>query len=487
MLDRLLTRTGRFAVRRRRAVLLLALTFAIVAGAVGGGVFARLGNAGFQDPSAPSSRALALLADRFGTGEPDIVLVVTARSGSVDDAAVAAAGADLTRRLQSQPDVVDVGSDRRSGAQGHCAARKATGRWWSLAPTVARTAAARSARPSSTSFQSDNGTAVTVGVGGLRRLRPVQLHHHARSGAGGVLRHPDHAGPARAGLRFPRRGKPSAARRRVVHRRGTALAVRHHAGHRRLHLRHQPGDRDRARTWDRLRPVRREPLPGGARQGATRTRPSSARCAPPDAPSCSPDSPSPWRCRRCWSSRSTSCVRSPTRASPSSPSRCVGAIMVLPATLSLLGRRVDSLMILRRSATPADEGLWARIARRGDADARCRSRRLCRRPARARAPVPAGGVGQPDDRSLPTSATVRQTGDCCAPTSRAARRPRSAWSAGHAGESDSHLRRDALRPSVGQPGRGQRRHLGRRQPLSPGRTAGSRPLHRHSRQRQPCF
>ena len=59
MLDRLLTRTGRFAVRRRRAVLLLALTFAIVAGAVGGGVFARLGNAGFQDPSAPSSRALA--------------------------------------------------------------------------------------------------------------------------------------------------------------------------------------------------------------------------------------------------------------------------------------------------------------------------------------------------------------------------------------------------------------------------------------------
>ena len=59
MLDRLLTRTGRFAVRRRRAVLLLALAFAIVAGAVGGGVFARLGNAGFQDPSAPSSQALA--------------------------------------------------------------------------------------------------------------------------------------------------------------------------------------------------------------------------------------------------------------------------------------------------------------------------------------------------------------------------------------------------------------------------------------------
>jgi RND superfamily putative drug exporter len=110
MLDRFLTRAGRLATRRRRAVLLLALAFAVVAGAIGGGVFPRLSSSGFSDPGSASSKAVTLLDQRFGTGEPDLVLVVTARSGNVDSADVAAAGKALTRRLQGADGVVDVAS-----------------------------------------------------------------------------------------------------------------------------------------------------------------------------------------------------------------------------------------------------------------------------------------------------------------------------------------------------------------------------------------
>src|SRR4051812_15137351 len=167
MLDRLLTRTGRLAVRHHRAVLLLAVAFAVVAGAVGGGVFSRLGNAGFEDPSAPSSRALTVLADRFGTGEPDVVLVVTAKHGSVDDAGVAAAGAELTRRLQSQPDVVDVAS---YWSLGHPAALRS--RAGDRALVVARTNGGEDRRGEIgqtviDDFQSSDDDAVSVQVGGL--------------------------------------------------------------------------------------------------------------------------------------------------------------------------------------------------------------------------------------------------------------------------------------------------------------------------------
>ena len=118
MLDRLLTRLGHLATRRRRAVLLLALAFAVVAGGIGGGVFPRLGSSGFTDPGSASAKAVTLLAQRFGTGEPDLVLVVTARSGNVDAAEVAVAGKALTKRLAAEADVVDVASYWSLGSLG---------------------------------------------------------------------------------------------------------------------------------------------------------------------------------------------------------------------------------------------------------------------------------------------------------------------------------------------------------------------------------
>jgi RND superfamily putative drug exporter len=95
----MLTRLGWFTVRRRRLVLSLTVLFMIAAAVLGGGAFGVLQTEGFDDPSAESTRAEALLDDRFDGGEPNLVLVVSAAGADVDDPAIADAGRDLTERL----------------------------------------------------------------------------------------------------------------------------------------------------------------------------------------------------------------------------------------------------------------------------------------------------------------------------------------------------------------------------------------------------
>jgi RND superfamily putative drug exporter len=103
-----LTRLASFSVVRRRLVLVLAVAFLAFAGAIGGGVAKELSGGGFDDPHAPSEQAARLLRDQFHTGEPNLALLITSRSGRVDDAAVAAAGQAVAARLAQQPDVTDV-------------------------------------------------------------------------------------------------------------------------------------------------------------------------------------------------------------------------------------------------------------------------------------------------------------------------------------------------------------------------------------------
>ncbi len=104
----MLTRFARLATTRTRAVLVAALLFVVVAGAVGGGVAKHLTSGGFEDPSTESARAEKALADRFHTGIPNVVLVVTARSSDVDSPAVADAGKALTAELAAKPHVTGV-------------------------------------------------------------------------------------------------------------------------------------------------------------------------------------------------------------------------------------------------------------------------------------------------------------------------------------------------------------------------------------------
>jgi RND superfamily putative drug exporter len=104
------TRLGWFAVRRRRAVLLGTVVFIIAAAVLGTGTFARLKTAGFQDPGAESSKAQNTLSQVFGAGDPNVVALVKVTSGSVDDAAVAAAGRQVTARLAGIARVTQVAS-----------------------------------------------------------------------------------------------------------------------------------------------------------------------------------------------------------------------------------------------------------------------------------------------------------------------------------------------------------------------------------------
>ena len=95
----MLRRLATAVVRHRRAVLAGALLALIASFAYGGKVATKLNNGGFADPSSPSSRAQNLLDSQFHTGAPNLVLVVTATSGTVDSPQVTAEGRALTAQL----------------------------------------------------------------------------------------------------------------------------------------------------------------------------------------------------------------------------------------------------------------------------------------------------------------------------------------------------------------------------------------------------
>jgi RND superfamily putative drug exporter len=104
----MLRRLGEFSVRRRKWVLLSALVLFLGAGAFGGRVAQSLSSGGFDDPGSESSRAATLLQSEFHGGNPNIVLLLHAKHGTVNDPAIAAAGARLTERLSREPDLETV-------------------------------------------------------------------------------------------------------------------------------------------------------------------------------------------------------------------------------------------------------------------------------------------------------------------------------------------------------------------------------------------
>jgi RND superfamily putative drug exporter len=102
----MLGRLGSFTVRRRRAVLISAVVGLIIAGALGGTVVKKLSTGGFTDPNSESARAERTLLQTFHFGNPNLVLLVTAKKGSVDAPAVRARGLALTAALSKEKDVV---------------------------------------------------------------------------------------------------------------------------------------------------------------------------------------------------------------------------------------------------------------------------------------------------------------------------------------------------------------------------------------------
>jgi RND superfamily putative drug exporter len=95
------TRLGSLAVRRRRIVLVVTALFFLASVVLGVGAFGVLKGGGFEDPGAESTRAAEVLEERFGQGEPNIVLLATAASGTIADATSTAAGTALAERLEA--------------------------------------------------------------------------------------------------------------------------------------------------------------------------------------------------------------------------------------------------------------------------------------------------------------------------------------------------------------------------------------------------
>jgi putative drug exporter of the RND superfamily len=105
-----MSRLGRFVVGHPRRLLVVTFVLLGIAGALGASVVEHLSTGGFDDPSSESARAAARIERIFGVGDPDFVLLVKARSGSVDDTDVRAAGTALTSALADEDGVRRVES-----------------------------------------------------------------------------------------------------------------------------------------------------------------------------------------------------------------------------------------------------------------------------------------------------------------------------------------------------------------------------------------
>ena len=103
-------RLAELIVRRRIAVLVAGLIGLVLAGAVGGGVASSLSNGGFEDPDAESILAAERLENEFGVRDPAIAMVITADGGSVDAPEVVAAGTALADELATMAGVTQVSS-----------------------------------------------------------------------------------------------------------------------------------------------------------------------------------------------------------------------------------------------------------------------------------------------------------------------------------------------------------------------------------------
>ena len=74
----MLTRLARVATAHSRQVLLVALLIVLAAAAYGSSAVSHLSSGGFTDPSSPSTKADALLSQRFHQGDPNLVFLCKA-------------------------------------------------------------------------------------------------------------------------------------------------------------------------------------------------------------------------------------------------------------------------------------------------------------------------------------------------------------------------------------------------------------------------
>jgi putative drug exporter of the RND superfamily len=109
-------RLARLVTTRARLILALTVLGIVLAGAAGIHATSKLKDAGFVSPNAPSQIASNRLDDDFA-GPANVILLVTAHNGSVNSADVAAVGRSVTARLTAFPGVKGVTSYWTTGSR----------------------------------------------------------------------------------------------------------------------------------------------------------------------------------------------------------------------------------------------------------------------------------------------------------------------------------------------------------------------------------
>lgn len=95
----MLTRLAYFTVRRRYWVLILTVVFLVAAATFGTGAAGVLQTDGFDDPNSESVQAKQLLETHFGGGDPNVVLILTASGRNVDEANLVTQGSKIASQL----------------------------------------------------------------------------------------------------------------------------------------------------------------------------------------------------------------------------------------------------------------------------------------------------------------------------------------------------------------------------------------------------
>jgi RND superfamily putative drug exporter len=108
LIERALRRLARSTTAHRKTVVVVTGIFVVVAAFFGGNVASKLSQGGFDAPSEQSVHAANVLASEFHSGSDNIIILVHATSGNVDSAGVVAAGTTLARELAAQPHMANV-------------------------------------------------------------------------------------------------------------------------------------------------------------------------------------------------------------------------------------------------------------------------------------------------------------------------------------------------------------------------------------------
>lgn len=109
---------GRLVTRRPWRVLVTSTLVLLASFAVAATTISSLSLNRYEAPGSESATARSVLAEQFGTGSPNVTLLVSPSSGTVDDADVVALGEELTDAVAAFPGVGDAWSYWSPAAPG---------------------------------------------------------------------------------------------------------------------------------------------------------------------------------------------------------------------------------------------------------------------------------------------------------------------------------------------------------------------------------